>query len=108
MANGEFGKSSRSSYNIRWKSKTQWEVKAMLARLSSKGQLVIPKAVRQALGLRSGTQFHIRLMEGKILLEPVTPSPIAALYGKYPDADFLADLEAEHQREIRDEGTIRA
>jgi len=47
-------------------------------------------------------------MEGKILLEPVTPSPIAALYGKYPDADFLADLEAEHQREIRDEGTIRA
>jgi len=80
----------------------------MLARLSSKGQLVIPRAVRQALGLRAGTQFHIRLTEGKILLEPITPSPIAALYGKYPNADFLADLEAEHQREIRDEEAVRA
>ena len=80
----------------------------MLTKLSSRGQLVIPKAIRQALGLRPGTQFHIRLMEGRILLEPVIPSLIGALYGKYPDADFLADLEAEHQREIRDEGTIRA
>ena len=80
----------------------------MLARLSSKGQLVIPRAVRQALGLRAGTRFHVRLTEGKILLEPIIPSPIAALYGKYPDADFLADLEAEHQREIRDEEAVRA
>jgi len=30
------------------------------------------------------------------------------LYGKYPDADFLADLEAEHRQEIRDEATVRA
>ena len=80
----------------------------MLARLSSKGQLVIPKAVRQALGLRAGTQFHIRLIEGKILLEPVTPASITALYGKYPDADFLADLEAEHRREEAGEEAFRA
>lgn len=80
----------------------------MLARLSSKGQLVIPRAVRQALGLRAGTRFHIRLVEGNILLEPITASPIAALYGKYADANFLADLEAEHQREIRDEEAVRA
>lgn len=79
----------------------------MLTRLSSKGQLIIPRAVRQALGLRAGTQFHIRLTEGKILLEPITPSPIAALYGKYPDADFLAELEAEHRQEMMDEEAIR-
>jgi len=80
----------------------------MLARLSSKGQLVIPKPIREALGLRTGTQFHIRLKKGKIILEPVEASPIASLYGKYPDADFLADLEAEHRQEIRDEATVRA
>lgn len=80
----------------------------MLARLSSKGQLVIPKALRQALGLRAGTEFDIRLTEGKILLEPITSSPIAALYGRYPDADFLADLEAEHRREMMNEEAIRA
>ena len=72
----------------------------MLARLSSKGQLVIPKPVRQALGLRAGTRFDVQLKEGKIILQPVVTSAVDALYGKYPDADFLADLEAEHQQEI--------
>jgi AbrB family looped-hinge helix DNA binding protein len=80
----------------------------MLARLSSKGQLVIPKAVRQVLGMRAGTQFHIRLVEGKIILEPTSPSLIAALYGKYPDADFLSELEAEHRREMEHEEATRA
>jgi len=79
----------------------------MLAKLSSKGQLVIPKAIRQALGLRAGTRFHIQLSEGKIILEPITTSPLDILYGKYPDIDFLADLEAEHQQEIKDEKAIR-
>lgn len=80
----------------------------MLARLSSKGQLVIPKPIRQALGLRTGTRFHVRLEESKIILEPVITSPVDGLYGKYPHADFLADLEAEHQQEIRHEASIRA
>lgn len=80
----------------------------MLARLSSKGQLVIPKAIRQALGLRAGTQFHVRLDEDRIILEPVVTSPIEALYGKYPRADFLAELEAEHRQEIRDEAPFCA
>ena len=80
----------------------------MLTRLSSKGQLVIPKPIREALKLRTGTQFYIRLKKGKIILEPVATSPIAALYGKYPDVDFLADLEAEHRREVRDEAAVRA
>jgi AbrB family looped-hinge helix DNA binding protein len=80
----------------------------MLARLSSKGQLVIPKAVRQALGLRTGVRFHVQFKEGKIILEPLATSPVDALYGKYPDAGFLADLEAEHRQELGDEDTICA
>lgn len=79
----------------------------MLTRLSSKGQLVIPKAVRQALGLRPGTEMYVRLVEGKIVLEPVMPSPIAALYGKYREADLLTDLEAEHRRGVGDEASLR-
>lgn len=31
----------------------------VLVRLSSKGQLVIPKSVRQELGLEPGDQFHL-------------------------------------------------
>ena len=80
----------------------------MLAKLSSKGQLVIPKGIRRALGLAAGAQFHVRLDEdGKIVLEPILAAPIDALYGKYPDADFLIELESEHKKEIRDEERIR-
>ena len=64
----------------------------MLTRLSSKGQLVIPSSVRKALGLRPGSQFHLRLEGDKIILEPIRASPIETLYGKYADTDFLADL----------------
>jgi antitoxin PrlF len=80
----------------------------MVVRLSTKGQLVIPKAVRQALGLRQGTQFHVRLNEGKIILEPIRSLSLDTLHGKYPDADFLTEVEAEHQQEIRDDEAIRA
>jgi AbrB family looped-hinge helix DNA binding protein len=78
----------------------------VLTRLSSKGQLIIPKAIRQALKLQPGTEFQITLSEGKILLEPVAPLPIEALHGKYADSDFLADLETEHQQEIEHDQAI--
>ena len=80
----------------------------MLARLSSKGQLVIPKAVRRALGLEAGARFRIQLKGGKIILEPLSISAVDALFAKYPNADLLAELEGEHQRELQDEDTIRA
>jgi AbrB family looped-hinge helix DNA binding protein len=76
----------------------------MLVRISSKGQLVIPKAIRNALGLRAGTQLYIQISGRRITLEPVgLSSPIDALYGKYPEADFLTDLEMEHRQEVSDE-----
>jgi antitoxin PrlF len=83
------------------------EVYAMTVRLSSKGQLVIPKELREALGLQPGTQFDVELREGKIILEPIVPSAVEALYGKYAGVDFLAELEAEHEQEIQDEEALR-
>jgi antitoxin PrlF len=80
----------------------------MVVKLSSKGQLVLPKAVRQALKLRTGAEFDIRITEGRIVLEPITTTPVSALYGKYAGIDFLADLETEHRREVRDDATVRA
>jgi AbrB family looped-hinge helix DNA binding protein len=80
----------------------------MLVKLSSKGQLVIPKPIREALRLHAGTRFDVRLRGGKIILEPVGPSIVDSLYGKYADTDFLADLEDEHQREMMtDEAAVR-
>jgi AbrB family looped-hinge helix DNA binding protein len=76
----------------------------MLAKLSSKGQLVIPKVIRKALNLHPGTELHVEIVGQKIIIEPVVPhSPIDALYGKYTDIDLLTDLETEHRRELDDE-----
>ena len=72
----------------------------MDTRLSSKGQVVIPKQVREELGLEPGTRFHVRVDEGRIVLEPVTESLIAELYGKFAGVDLLAELEKEHALEV--------
>lgn len=73
-------------------------------KLSAKGQLVIPKSIRNALGLHPGTQLQIQLVEQKIILEPLdVQSPIDALYGKFAGSDLLAELEAEHRQELNNE-----
>jgi AbrB family looped-hinge helix DNA binding protein len=79
----------------------------MLTRLSSKGQVVIPRQVREALGLKRGVRFDIHLDDGKIVLEPVIASPVEALHGKYAGADLLNDLEEEHRQEINGEAALR-
>jgi AbrB family looped-hinge helix DNA binding protein len=80
----------------------------VVVRLSSKGQLVIPQSIRRALKLSPGAEFHLEVVEQKIILDPVPPaSPIDALYGRFAGHDLLDDLEQEHQREILDEQEIR-
>lgn len=39
--------------------------------LSTKGQVVIPKSMREKLNLKPGTPFVIRILDGKIILEVV-------------------------------------
>lgn len=75
----------------------------MLLRLSSKGQLVIPRSMRESLRLKNGDQFHARIVGRKIILEPVTKELIRRLYGKYAGVNMLNDLEEEHRREIENE-----
>jgi antitoxin PrlF len=78
----------------------------MWTRLSSKGQIVIPKALRQALGLRAGTRFRVSMRSGRIVLEPVGRDAAGALYGRLAGARLLDEHEAEHQEELRREGTL--
>lgn len=80
----------------------------MLTKLSSKGQLVIPKFMREALGLQSGDRVYLMLERGKIILEPQVVSAVDVLYGKYTDADFLSEMEEEHRQELRNDATLCA
>ena len=43
--------------------------------VSSKGQVVIPKPVREALGLRPGTPLRVWVEGGRVVLEPVAEPP---------------------------------
>ena len=73
-------------------------------RLTSKGQVVIPKPVRERLRWVSGTPLTVEIIdEGAVRLTLLdAEDPIDSLYGCLKDLprDPLADLEAEHRAEI--------
>lgn len=68
--------------------------------LSTKGQLIIPKRIREALGLRPGAKFIIELEGDMVILKPVKGDIAQRLYGRYKDLDLLQDLEGEHLQEV--------
>ncbi len=77
-------------------------------KLSSKGQLVIPQAIRRSLKLAPGTKLQLEIVEDKIVLGPLAAaSPIDALYGRFAGHDLIGDLEAEHRQEIDNEQAVR-
>ena len=43
--------------------------------MSSKGQVVIPKPVREALGLKPGTPLRVSVEGKKVILEPIAEPP---------------------------------
>lgn len=73
-------------------------------RLTSKGQVVIPKPVREQLRWVSGTELAVEIVaDGAVRLTLLeAANPIDILYGSLKDLpeDPLADLEADHRAEI--------
>jgi AbrB family looped-hinge helix DNA binding protein len=81
----------------------------LFVRMSSKGQLVIPRAVRRALKLSPGARLQLEVVENKIILQPVIDTAnIDALYGTFADYDLLADHEAEHRAEVERDRAVRS
>lgn len=77
---------------------------ATATRMTSKGQVVIPKAVRDRLRWAPGTELAVEEVgTGAVRLSPIeVADPIDRLYGclKTAPRDPLAELEAEHRAEI--------
>lgn len=76
----------------------------MTAKISAKGQLVIPKEVRKKFNIEPGTFFEIRIEKDNIILIPMKKGPLDNLYGKFAGENILAELEKEHADEIEREG----
>lgn len=74
-----------------------------ITKLSSKGQVVLPKEVRDKLGLQPGATLRVVVSEGKIEIEPVSKKLIDRLYGRFSGSNLVELLESGHAREISSE-----
>ncbi|MBW1716369.1 MAG: AbrB/MazE/SpoVT family DNA-binding domain-containing protein, partial [Deltaproteobacteria bacterium] len=50
-------------------------------KISSKGQVVVPKEIRTKLKIKPGTFFHVQIEKNNIILAPMKKRPIERLYG---------------------------
>ncbi len=71
--------------------------------LSSKGQVVLPKAVRDKLGIQPGATLRVVVSGGKIEIEPLPKKLVDRLYGRYAGSKLVQSLENEHAREVKAE-----
>lgn len=55
-----------------------------VTRLSTKGRVVLPKEVRDALGLSSGDKLEIDVRDGVVLLRPIRMTTVDGLLGLLP------------------------
>ena len=65
------------------------------ATITAKGQITIPKRVRDALGLRVGDQVVFLLEDGKAYLHPVSHRGIKELYGVFAGRRPFPGRDAE-------------
>lgn len=74
------------------------------ATFSSKGQIVIPSAIRRKFGISGGTRAQVEVIPDGILLKPVTQATVEGLMGKYAVLKVgTKELEAERRRDRRKE-----
>ncbi len=65
----------------------------------AKGQVVIPKEIRQALGIAPGTKLHVRVEGKEVVLFPLPADPIRVLRGVAKGGPSLTKALLEDRRE---------
>ena len=75
----------------------------MMAKVSSKGQVVIPNEIREKMGIKSGAFLEFRQIDGKRLEVTVIKDPIEELHGILKGTNALRELEEEHRKEMEED-----
>jgi AbrB family looped-hinge helix DNA binding protein len=71
----------------------EYVMKAMEITLAERGQIVIPKEARDALGLRPGARLQLRVQDGRVLIEKLVRLDLSRWVGKADD-DGLTTAQA--------------
>jgi AbrB family looped-hinge helix DNA binding protein len=72
-----------------------------MARVSSKGAVIIPAEIREKHGIKPGDDVDITEDGGCVLLVPHSDDPIDALYGMFKDEPSLMDETLKQKRHER-------
>ena len=72
----------------------------MEATVAERGQITLPKPVRDALGLSKGTKLKVELDGGRIILRKEVDDALSKLRGRFKLADGFASTD-EAMRAIR-------
>ena len=70
------------------------------AKMSSKGQIAIPKPVREKLDLREGMEVSILVQGQNVILQKIVPRDWRRWSGRFPNSGMLEVLEKEHRDEV--------
>jgi AbrB family looped-hinge helix DNA binding protein len=70
--------------------------KLLLARVTRKGQITIPKELRDALGIQAGDYVALRPLEGGVLLSTASVAPQVKAENAFPHLLGPSDRRVEH------------
>ena len=69
-------------------------------RLSSRGQLALPKEVRDQLGLSEGSSLTVRVEGDEVILRKVVTGDWREWEGRFKGSDLLGDLVRSRRKEL--------
>jgi AbrB family looped-hinge helix DNA binding protein len=69
----------------------------MKAIVAERGQVTIPKSLRERLGIRPGTALEFSARDGTLVAQKVETDPVSSVYGCLPD---IGDTD-RFMRELR-------
>jgi len=72
-------------------------------RLSTKGQIILPKEIRKKMHLEPGLYFNIKTEKSNIILTILKKTPLQQLCGKFKNCSLTKSLEQNHAEEIKRE-----
>ncbi len=73
----------------------------LYSQVSTKGQMVIPAELREALDLKAGTKVALQLEGKTILLQPITDDFIDSIPGSLKGTSLGALRERQHRDDKR-------